>query len=218
MTVVNSVTGRVLPGRYEDFLSQGLEVSKLFERHGARDIRLLEAVAAGEASNSWAFSAEFDDAEAYGSFSDELASDVEMQSIVARVRAADSPVVIEQQSLLAEIPLDRKGKARRGNVVEVHTSRVTPGRFEQALETAKTALNFVERHGGRHGRLFQLGYAGVGSGLLLLSWEFENMRAQGKASGAWQTDPKGQALGSLMYSADSPTTLVFSGLFMRIPL
>jgi hypothetical protein len=44
------------------------------------------------------------------------------------------------------------------------------------------------------------------------------MRAQGKASGAWQTDPKGQALGSLMYSADSPTTLVFSGLFMRIPL
>ena len=218
MTVISSVTGTIKPGRFEDFLSQGLEVAKLYERLGASEVRLLNAAVAGEASNTWVFSAEYENAESYGAFTDELLADPEMQSLLMRIRSADSPVDIQQLSTSTEIPLDRKKKAGRGNIVEVYVSRVTPGRLEEALESAKRALTFVERHGARNGGLFQLGAAGSGTGLMLASWEFANMRAAGKAADAWSTDPKGQAIAAQMYDADSPTTMVFGGMYQVVPL
>ena len=218
MTVISSVTGTVKPGRFEDFLSQGLEVAKLYERLGANEVRLLNAAVAGEASNSWVFSTEFESGEAYGAFTDELLADPEMQSLLMRIRSADSPVDIQQLSLASEIPLDRKKKAGRGNIVEVYVSRITPGRLEEAIDSAKRALTFVERHGARNGGLYQMGAAGSGTGLTMVSWEFVNMRAAGKAADAWSTDPKGQALAAQMYDADSPTTMVFGGTYQVIPL
>lgn len=218
MTVLSSVVGRIQPGRYEEFLSQSLEVSKLYERHGAGNPRVLQAVNAGEASNAWTFSAEFENAEAYGTFLEEVMADLEMQNILTRLRSADSPVVIEQQSLASEIPLERKQKQGRGDVVEVHVSRVTPGRFEEGLKTATAACNFAERHGARSARLFQLSYAGIGSGLLMLSWEFQSLRAMGKGMDAWGTDPKAQAISATMYAETPPSTLVFSGVYLTIPV
>ena len=218
MTILNSVIGRVVPGRYEDFLAQAVEVTKLYERLGAQEVRLGAAMSAGEASNTWAFSSEFDNAETYGAFVDAASTDGEFQSLLFRLRGADTPAIIEQQSLAVEIDLDRKMKTSHGNISEVHVSRVTPGRLEEALATAKRACTFVERHGGRRARLFQLSHAGSGSGLMLISWEFENNRAMGKAMDAWGTDPKGQVIAAQIYSADAPTTIVYSGTYANIPL
>ena len=218
MTVLHSVVGRVQPGRYDEFLSQSLEVSKLYERHGAENIRLMQAVSAGEATNSWTFSSEFENAEAYGAFTEELTADLEMQNFLTRMRAANSPVTVEQISLASEVPLERKGKQGRGDVVEVHVSRIIPGRFEEAIKLTTTACNFAERKGARHGRLFQLSYAGLGSGLFMVSWEYANLRAAGKAMDGWNTDPKGQAIAARMYGPEASTTLVFSGLYTTIPI
>jgi hypothetical protein len=218
MTVLSSVTGRVQPGRYEEFLSQGLEVSKLYERHGAQNVRLMQAVSAGEASNTWSFSAEFENGESHGTFLEEITADLEMQHVLARLRSPDSPSIIEQQTLATEVPLDRKPKAGRGDVVEIHVSRVTPGRLEDARKMAKAACSFAERHGARNARLFQLGYAGLGSGLFLVSWEFTSLRAQGKSMDAWGTDPKGQAIAANTFEAQPSSTLIFSGLYMTIPV
>lgn len=218
MTVLSSVTGRVQPGRYEEFLSQGLEVSKLYERHGAQNVRLMQAVSAGEASNTWSFSAEFENGEAWGTFIEEISADLEMQHVLARLRSPDSPSVIEQQTLATEVPLDRKKKMGHGDVVEIHVSRVTPGRLEQAMKTVTAACTFAERHGARNARLFQLGYAGTGSGLFMVSWEFATLRAMGKAGDAWSTDPKAQAIAATIFDAQPSSTLVYSGLYMTIPV
>jgi hypothetical protein len=218
MTIISSVIGRVVPGRYEEFVAQGLEVSKMYERLGAQEIRLGAAMAAGEASNTWVFSAEFDDGESYGAFTDAAATDGEFQSFLLRLRSPDNPAVVEQLSLAVEVDLGRKMKTSHGNISEVHVSRVTPGRLEEALATAKKACTFVERHGGRRARLFELSHAGSGSGLMMVSWEFENARAFGKGMDAWGSDPKGQAISAQLYSADSPTTIVFSGTYANIPL
>lgn len=218
MTILSSVTGRVQPGRYEQFLSEALEAKKLYERLGAREVTLGAAMSAGEGSGTWAFSAEFDSAEAYGEFSDEASQDGEFQTFLMRLRSPDTSSVIEQMSLAFEVDLGRKMKTKRGNVIEVHTSRVTPGRMEQALATAKSACSFVERHGGRRARLWQLSHAGSGSGLMMISWEFENNRAMGKAMDAWGSDPRGQAISAQLYSADAPTTIVYSATYAVIPI
>ena len=218
MTVLSSVAGRVQPGRYEEFLSQGLEISKLYERHGAENVRLMEAISAGEASGSWTFSAEFENGERYGTFLEEIIQDLEMQQFLARMRSAESPTVIEQQSIATEVPLDRKRKQGHGDVVEIHVSRVTPGRIEESLKSATAACTFAERHGARNARLWQLGYSGTGSGLFMVSWEFATLRAQGKAMDAWNTEPKGQAIAADALGATPPSTLVFSGLYMTVPV
>ena len=45
-TVLDSVIGRVKPGRTEDHLAMGVEVVKLFDRLGAKNPRLAMATAA----------------------------------------------------------------------------------------------------------------------------------------------------------------------------
>lgn len=58
ITVVQSVTSRVQPGRFEDFLSLSLEVTKLYERLGVDSARVLMSGIAGEASGTCVFSSE----------------------------------------------------------------------------------------------------------------------------------------------------------------
>jgi len=82
----------------------------------------------------------------------------------------------------------------------------------------KRVCDFVEAHGAMNARSFQLGYAGIGSGSLLSMWEFESLRAWGKASDAWNNDPEGQEIAMSTVAANPSTTLVFSGVYMEVPL
>ena len=182
MTVINSTIGTIKPGRYEDFVSQGLEVSKLMERLGATNVRLLTAGVAGEQQGRWVFNTEHTDLEQYGAFVDHLLADAEMLALMSRLQAPDNAVTLEQQSVAVEIPLGRDTKTTTpGPIVETHVTRVNPGGLDRSLAEAKQACDFIEAHGARNARLCQLLYAGSFSGTYMVTWEFENMRAWGKA-------------------------------------
>jgi hypothetical protein len=127
MAVLNSVIGRVKPGRLDDHLAVSLEATKLMERLGARHPRLAAAVAAGESADTFTFSTEHESGETWGEFSERMSADSEFQVFMGRVRDANSPSTIEQISLSYEIPL-RENNPDRGNVIDVHVSRPIPGR------------------------------------------------------------------------------------------
>jgi hypothetical protein len=156
--------------------------------------------------------------EAAGEFTDELMLDLEMQSVLARLRASDAPAIIEQVSVANEVPLDRTRRPGRGNVVEVHVSRVTPGRLEQALSLCSRAFDFVEQHGATNARLTSIVTGGSGTGLFIATWEAQNYRALGKITDAFSTEPDGQAIAMTVTNADNPVTEVFSGTYSEIPL
>lgn len=218
MAVTSNVVGRTKPGRYEDFLSQGLEVSKLYERLGAGLSRLFSAGAAGEAFGTWTFTTEFDSMEHYGTFSDALAADAEWQSFLLRLQQPDSPVDIEQVSLCVEIPTGRPQTVGRGPVLVSNVSRPNPGGLEKAVELATRACAFVERHGAVSARLFNLVSSGAGAGMMLSTWEFASMRALGKAYDAWSSDPEGQAIATEAAGRDAPLTVVWDGMYNQIPI
>lgn len=218
MTVVSSVMGRTKPGRYEDFLSQALEVSKLYERMGAPTPRLFAAGMAGEAFGTWTFSTEFDSMESCGAFNDAMATDAEWQSFLIRLQQPDNPVTIEQVTLCVEIPTGRTSGRGRGTVSVSNVSRPNPGGLERAVELGTRACAFVERHGALDARLFNLVAAGSGAGMTISLWEFESLRALGKAYDAWSSDPEGQAIAAAAAAADSPLTVVWDGIYTQIPL
>ena len=103
-------------------------------------------------------------------------------------------------------------------MIEAYVSRALPGRFDAALELAGVAFDFLESHGAVGCRLMQLNDAGLMSECLVVSWEFENVRAAGKATDAYFTDPSAQSLAQIITGADSPITPITSGMYTQIPL
>ena len=218
MTVMQTTVTRAKPGRRHDAIALALEASKLLERHGADDNRLLVAQVAGEGTGSNIFTTDFENGEAWGAFNDSLAADAELDALMARVERDDGPVVMESMSVSNVIPLERDGPTDRGSVIEAYISRVVPGRFEGALGLAVAAFDFVERHGATNCRLSQLNSAGSLTECLVASWELQSMRALGALGDSFGTDPAGQGLMQLLTGADSPIVGVSSGIYAEIPL
>jgi len=61
VTVLNVSGLTVKPDRYEDFVTTTRKAKAILEKHGARNVRLLVAMTAGQASGSFALSSEYDD-------------------------------------------------------------------------------------------------------------------------------------------------------------
>jgi hypothetical protein len=217
-TIQQSIISRVQPGRFDDFLSLNGEAVKLHERLGVPGARVFLAGAAGESAGTVIFATEHPSMEAYAVYAEAVAADGEMQALLARLRSKDSPVVIEQQTLAAEIPLSRTPKPTRGTVVEVHASRATPGRLEDVMAMGRRVCDFVEANGATNARSFQLTHAGLGTGTLLTSWEFSSLRAWGKATDAWETEAEGQSIAIESAGAGSPVAHVFSAVYSEIPI
>ena len=218
MTVMQTTVTRAKPGRRHDAVAVALEASKLLERHGADDSRFLVAQCAGEATGSNVFTTEFENGEAWGTFTDSLYADAELEALMDRVDRDDSPVIMEAMSLATEIPLGRDGPTERGAVVEAYISRVLPGRFAGALELATTVFDFVERHGATNCRLSQLNSAGSLTECLVASWELESMRALGALGDAYGGEPDGQRIMEMLTGTDGPIVAVSSGIYAEIPL
>ncbi|MBV9410895.1 MAG: hypothetical protein JO148_04825, partial [Acidimicrobiia bacterium] len=70
--VLDSVLGRVKPGRMDDHLGMALEVAKLFERLGAESPRLAMSIASGEPPGTFTFSTEYATGEAWGEVGDAI--------------------------------------------------------------------------------------------------------------------------------------------------
>ncbi len=218
MSTVQSTVSRAKPGRRHDAVAMALEASKLLERHGADDSRLLVAAMAGEMTGSHVFSTEFENAEAWGEFNDSLTVDAELEALMDRADRDDSPVILMGMSLGNEIPLGRSGPTRRGPVTEAYISRPVPGRFEGVLELAVAAFDFVEGHGATNCRLIQLTNAGMLTDCLAASWELEDMKAVGRLGDAYANDPAGQQVFEMLIGANAPVTSVASGIYREIPL
>jgi hypothetical protein len=213
MQTISTSLARSSPGQRDAFLGQAREGMKLFERHGATHTRLLAALTAGQASDIYALTNEFESAEAYGTFLDELFRDAEFETFMSRITSPDSPLTIISRSLATEVPLMRGGPAHDGAVVVAYLGRPDRGRFEDCCELARDVFDFVEGHGASNCRLLDLNVAGARTGELLARWEYENMRAHGKSLDIWLSDPTGQALGARLRGQGSPITTTWSGLY-----
>jgi hypothetical protein len=217
MAFITSAEGRVKPGRYNDFVAQANEASKLYQRLGAAPPRLFVAGVAGESFGTWTFSVECDSAEQYGDLTDRGLLDGEMQAFKLRQQEENNPTTLDRVTLAAEIPL-RDGKDGRGNVLVVHVARTNPGGLERGLELASRVGAFVERLGAVRTRTFDLIGAGQGADLTMSTWEFESMTAFARAIEGFSTDPDGQAIALESVGIDAPITRVFEGVYTEIPL
>jgi len=216
--VLDSVVGRIKPGRMDDHLGMAIEVMKLFERLGAESPRLAMAVATGEPAGTFTFSTEYANAEAWGEVGDTINNDAEFQAFITRVSSPDTPSELLQFSTATEIEL-RQNNPAHGNVIEVHVTRPIPGKFEQGLAQATRMCELVEAHGATNARLFLMGFAGLGSGLWMASWESENMKAQGRLADAWGSDPEMAELALQARFGDQMTaTPVFDGIYQVVPI
>jgi hypothetical protein len=218
MTVIQSSVSRAKPGRRHDVIALAVEASKLFERHGAGESRLLAAGAAGEATGTYVFSTEFANAESWGACTDALNQDPETEALLERISVEASPLFLDNMSLGIVIPLGRPASTGRGRVVEAHVSRALPGRFDGALELAALAFDFLEAHGAVGCRMMQLNDAGMLTECLVASWEFESMRAAGAAADAYFTDPSAQPIMQLLTGTGAPITTVSGGMYTEIPI
>ena len=216
--VLDSVIGRVKPGRMEDHLGMAVEVVKLMERLGADSPRLAMAVATGEPAGTFTFSTEYPDASRWGEIGDEINNDAEFQAFIQRVSAPEAPSEILQFSTASEIPL-RENNPTRGNVIEVHVTRPIPGKFEKGLAEAARVCELVEQNGATNARLWQMGYAGLGSGLQMMSWETADMKTQGRLQDAWERVPEMAEIAvQARFGADITATPVFDGLYQVVPI
>ena len=215
MRVFNSTIGKVKDGQLEAAVGVAAEAAKVVGRHGG-DIRFYVA-GAGAEINSTLFSIEYESPEALGRAFDALGADTELQAFMARVNAPNSPTVLTAQAMGMELPLGRSPKAGRGSILEVHSSRINPGRMEEAHSEAAEVCEFVEANGAVNARLLQLTYAGLGSGLTIFTWEVENMQAHARMASAWFTDA-GLALQARSMTATPATVQVSSELWSEVPL
>lgn len=216
MSVMSVTITRPKPGRTRDAIALGVQAANLLSRIGSGECRLLVAEAAGEAAGTQVFTIEFDTNEAYGVFSDKASVDPQIEALVDRLNAEDSPAVTEFQGLINEIPVGNLGG--RGRVIQSYVSRPKPGQLEAAIDLTRRAFDFLGMHGAVCARLYQQTIAGSQSDTLVATWEFDSMQALGKAGDAFMTDPAGIALAQTVAQADAPIVLVNSGIYREVPL
>jgi hypothetical protein len=213
MTLISSSLARCEPGKREQFRAIALEAMKLFERHGAHQVRLLEALTAGENVGLYVLTNEFPSSEAYGEFYDHLQADAEFEALMNRVYSGDSPATVISRSLAVEIPLEQQTPKTRGTYVEVYVCQPLPGRFDAACDFATRAFTWLGEHGATNCRLTQLNSAGQRTGALVATWEYGTMRERGIAEDAWISDPAGRELAEEMFGASAPFTTLSNGIY-----
>jgi hypothetical protein len=216
MTLMSVSTGRCVPGRRDEFLALALEAMKLFERHGATHTRLVNATTAGDASNSYTLTNEFDTAAAYGAFVDELSSDVEYDALNGRISSVNSPIVIESRSVWNAIALDRRGPKAHGSILEAYVTELVPGQFETCVKFTGQAFDFLESKGATNCRLGRMALSGATTDQLVATWEFANMAAWGAATDAWDSDAKAQELLATLMGTKAPVKTLWSGLYRDV--
>ena len=217
MPVVHTVISRPKPGRQTEAINVAAQAAQLLRRNGAKDCRLLLANIAGEASGLHTFVSEYENNEDFGAVSEKLAVDPKLEALMEAATGVNSPVTIENQSLVAEVPLGRTGQSGRGSVIAVYISRLLPGQLQAGLDLARKGFDFVEGQGAMAPRLFVQSVAGSMTDLFVASFEFDSLRAWGKAQDAYLS-PKGQKLAALLQAPDCPMVTVGSHLYQEIPI
>jgi hypothetical protein len=105
MAAVAVTTLAVKPDRWEDFLGDTRKAKSIMEKCGARNVRVLAGLVAGEATGTVTFLYEADDFAGYGRVYDKFMSDPEGLGLIQSTGATTSPVSGFQSSLWVDVPL-----------------------------------------------------------------------------------------------------------------
>jgi hypothetical protein len=103
MGVVSATTLMVRPGRFEDFLPDARKGKALLEKYGAKNLRLMTAVVAGEATGSVILTYEVDDLTSFGAVFDKSLADPEVVELMTITDA--SSISGSQTTVWVDIPL-----------------------------------------------------------------------------------------------------------------
>jgi hypothetical protein len=105
MAVVQVVTSQVKPDKLEEFLELNRKAGPILEKAGGKNIRLMAALVAGEATGSFVGTVEADDFAAYGAVLDNFFADPEGQGLMATLGSSASPIASYQMTVWVDVPL-----------------------------------------------------------------------------------------------------------------
>jgi hypothetical protein len=105
MAVVSVTTLTSKPDRYEDLLADIRKAKAILEKSGARNVRLLAALTAGEATGSLASTFEVDDFAAQGAVMDKFLADAEGLALIQQSNTTASPIAGFQSTIWVDVPL-----------------------------------------------------------------------------------------------------------------
>lgn len=213
MSYTSLSVAQCVEGRRDDFTALALEAMKLFERHGARHVRMLGAMTAGKLSQTHLLMNEFDNAEDYGRFVDSLYHDAEMDALLQRIESPTSPMRLESRYLTAEIPMGRAGSTDHGRFVEIYLADCRPGRFEDLLDVCREMAAYLEGHGATNFQMSRLEHAGRLTGMISASCEWANLAAWGAATDKWNASEDADDMRERMAGINAPFTITWSGIF-----
>jgi hypothetical protein len=103
MAVVSTTIIQVKPDRWEEFLDQTRRTRPIMEQAGAKNIRLLAGLVAGQQTGTVVYISEADDFAAAGVVMDRAIADPEIQKIL--VLGDASPMAGYQTSYFVDVPL-----------------------------------------------------------------------------------------------------------------
>jgi hypothetical protein len=105
MAVVSVTTFTAKPDRFEDAVADVRKVKAIFEKVGARNVRLLAALVAGEATGSLAFIYEADDFAAQGGMQDKFFADPEGLALTQSTGTTAGTVAGYQSTIWVDVPI-----------------------------------------------------------------------------------------------------------------
>jgi hypothetical protein len=105
MAVLSVTTLAVKPDGFESALDDVRKVKAIFEKNGARNVRLLVGLVAGEATGTLVFTYEADDFAAQGAMQDKFFADPDGLALTQRVNTSAGPVTGFQSSIFLDVPL-----------------------------------------------------------------------------------------------------------------
>jgi hypothetical protein len=105
MAVVYTGTATVKPDRYEDYLNLIRKTKTLIERAGGKNLRLLVALVAGEATGTFVVTYEADDFAAFGTLNEKFFADPEAEAVMSSLSTSASPIPGYQGTLWLDVPL-----------------------------------------------------------------------------------------------------------------
>jgi hypothetical protein len=101
VAVVTTFTAK--PDRYQDFLVDLGKAKAIIEKSGAKDVRVLAGVVAGEATGAVVLTFQCDDFAAYGRYADAVLADPEIARMMTP--SAANPMAGFQSGLWVDMPL-----------------------------------------------------------------------------------------------------------------
>jgi hypothetical protein len=103
MAVVTTTIVQVKPDRFQDWLDVMRKVNPIMEKAGAKNIRILAGLVAGEATGIVVVTMESDDFGSAGAMMDKTFSDPEIQKALAL--GEGNPMIGWQTSQFIDVPL-----------------------------------------------------------------------------------------------------------------